>query len=456
MARDHYTQTMSRIAEVVEEHVPEGSTLIAATGGDNALLSLGPRRVLAFPADGALAQAALEGPSGVGAIAHLEVQRTRGATFLLVPESEFWRLDDDDVFERHLAQRYRILSQDDHAVLYSLERAAEETTAWALLRRAVEACDARGATEPSLLDWRTGLDLRRQLPELAVFSPLESGPGLPYLDDTIDLVALPTSASAVEIAEAERVARVAVLVLAADGDETANRVRWKQAPLAAPSASVIVAGRGPSDVFDPFLSSLRETIGDADVEVVVAGSGPRSAPALLEWEAADDRVRVVDVASDAPLGAALNSAAAGARHDVLVYVQPVLGFLPGWLPPLLRLFGERASAGAAAAKLLTPDGELLHAGGDFLLDGSTSVSRGGRPDAPDYACVRTIGYASPTFVATPRHVFAALGGFGGERPSTLTIDYCLRLREQGYDVYYQPETVTVLLESDPRAHAVAR
>jgi GT2 family glycosyltransferase len=51
-------------------------------------------------------------------------------------------------------------------------------------------------------------------------------------------------------------------------------------------------------------------------------------------------------------------------------------------------------------------------------------------------------------VATPRHVFRSLGGFAADHPSTLSIDYCLRLREEGYGVYFQPGTVAVLLDRE--------
>ena len=131
---------------------------------------------------------------------------------------------------------------------------------------------------------------------------------------------------------------------------------------------------------------------------------------------------------------------------LLVFLLPLVTLLPDWLPPLQRLFRARESAGAAAARILTFDGALLHAGGDLLADGSVSARRGGPPDAPGYAFVRPVGCGSPLLLATPKGVFGSGPGFSGDRPSTLTIDYCLWLREQGYGVYYQPETVAVLLE----------
>jgi len=63
-----------------------------------------------------------------------------------------------------------------------------------------------------ILDWRTGLGLREQFPDLSVFAPLKDGLPLPYPDGTIDVVAIPDAATPEVVAEAHRVAGLAVAV----------------------------------------------------------------------------------------------------------------------------------------------------------------------------------------------------------------------------------------------------
>jgi GT2 family glycosyltransferase len=66
-------------------------------------------------------------------------------------------------------------------------------------------------------------------------------------------------------------------------------------------------------------------------------------------------------------------------------------------------------------------------------------------DAEFYSFVREVDYCSGALLATPRVLFQDLGGFAAEyRPGYYEdTDYCFRIRERGYSVYYQPETVVM-------------
>jgi hypothetical protein len=441
------------IWELIEEHVPEGATALVAGGGGGDSPPFDGRRLIEFPAD--THGARTPETSGIAAIAHLEAQRAHGAQFLLIPATELWRLDEDPAFERHLAQHYHVVLDDDACVLFSLRKDhTEETTVWELLRRMVLECEQQLGRAPTVLDWDSGFDLSARLRDVPVFSPLEQRPQLPYLDATIDVVVVPRAAGPPSIAEAERVAALAVVSLPATpvfgSDEAARAVHWKNRSLGTSRTTSVVARiSGAFRGVESFLLSLRDTLTDADAEILIAGNGTASGgAALAAWQDEDERVRLVDVPGEASLGKAWNAVASVAEGEILVFLLPAVALLPEWLPPLQRLFGSREAAGAAAAKVVTFDGELLHAGGDFLPDGSVAARCGGRPDRPSLASVRAVGYGSPLLVATPRHVFRSLGGFAADHPSTLSIDYCLRLREEGYGVYFQPGTVAVLLDRE--------
>jgi hypothetical protein len=450
----HHTSMVRSMSELIEEHVPEAATLLVASSGGQDLVSFGGRHLLAFPAD--VPGVRVPDPlSGIALIAHLEVQRAWGAQFLLIPATELWRLDEDRAFERHLSRHYHVVLDDGGYVLFSLrrERSGRTTTA-ELVRRTVIECEQELRRPPTVLDWFSGLDFSDRLPDLRVFSPLEQRSDLPYLTHTIDLVVLPVSAGSAALAEADRVAALAVVSLpetsAFDSDEAARAVRWKSRSVAPGSTTSVITRCSPaSRATDAFLFSLRETLAESDAEILIVTDTEASGGAeLAAWRAADERVHLVDVAAEASLGQAWNAAASVAEGELLVFLLSAVALLPEWLPPLQRLFRDRESAGGAAAKILTCDGELLHAGGDVLPDGSIDARRGGRPDAPGLASVRAVGFGSPLLVATPRRVFGSVGGFAADHPSVLSIDYCLRLREKGYDVFFQPETVAVLLDRD--------
>jgi hypothetical protein len=229
VSRTAYATMVSEIATIVRDRMPADATLLVATGGDVQLLGLGPQRALDFPAS-----ADPDATTGMAAVAHLEALRAKGADLFLVPSSELSVLDDDPLFDRHLRQRYPVVVDDeDVAIVFSLR----DVTAWDVVRQTVLECELGG--DVSVLDWRTGLDLRGRLADLVVFSPLFDSDELPYLDASVEVVVVGPGAGARELAEARRVARLAVLVLVDPPSvEWKARPRWPAPePLAVESGS---------------------------------------------------------------------------------------------------------------------------------------------------------------------------------------------------------------------------
>ena len=77
------------------------------------------------------------------------------------------------------------------------------------IRNVVAEFEERMDRAPSILDWDSGLNLHSMLPNLPVCSPIPSPDAnrLPYLDSTIDIVAIPASALG-RMEEARRVVRL--------------------------------------------------------------------------------------------------------------------------------------------------------------------------------------------------------------------------------------------------------
>jgi len=124
--------------------------------------------------------------------------------------------------------------------------------------------------------------------------------------------------------------------------------------------------------------------------------------------------------------------------------------LPGWLEALLGTFGDLPRVGAVGGKLLFPDGRLQEAGGIVFSDGS--ACHFGRNEAnasqPPFDQPRQVDYVSGAVLATPRKLFAELGGFDPEfAPGYYEdTDYCFRLRELNHTVWFQPDAVVVHVE----------
>src|SRR5262249_15190516 len=145
------------------------------------------------------------------------------------------------------------------------------------------------------------------------------------------------------------------------------------------------------------LAALEETLpGNFRGEVlVVDDASTDGTPALLEGRSRKQpRLKVLRNCANEGFIRSCNRAARAASGDVLVFLNNDTIPLPGWLPPLPRLFQARPEAGVVGGMLLYPDGRLQEAGGVIFSDGSgANFGRGDcHPDHPLYNYVRAVDY----------------------------------------------------------------
>jgi hypothetical protein len=119
MSEERYAKLVDEVRAAVTEVLPVGATVLVATDGDDALLSLGSARGWHFPRgdDGSHAP---DHPEDEAAIAHLEKLRSKGAQFIVLPETAFGWLESDSSFAKHLRQHYAIAYSDQACRIYDL------------------------------------------------------------------------------------------------------------------------------------------------------------------------------------------------------------------------------------------------------------------------------------------------------------------------------------------------
>jgi GT2 family glycosyltransferase len=124
-----YQRLVRRIREAVRTSLPSEATVAVVSKGDDELLKLeGARRGWHFPQVEDGIYAGYYPANSVAAIAHLEELRSRGADFLLFPETALWWLRHYRDLERHLEDRYRVVvDQEGVCMIFSLR---EPKTEW--------------------------------------------------------------------------------------------------------------------------------------------------------------------------------------------------------------------------------------------------------------------------------------------------------------------------------------
>jgi len=450
-----YRQTIRRARQLVERHVPKQGVVAVISKGDDDLLRYRNRQGWHFPCDERGTYAGWYPACDLAAIAHLETLRARGATHLLVPETYAWWLTTYPDFRRHL-DRYSTLVEEQAGAgtLYSLTAKTRAAAGDVPLAETIERLTEGLGRPPQVLDLTGNSRVREWFPDATLFSPPQSALGaervaLPYVDSSIDIVAVATPTPPL-LAEARRVASLAVI----DCSGT-PQFEWLREPPAKrlPSVSIIVPVFNQWPMTRGCLRAIWATVPrEYDIEVIVSddASTDDTALALVSMAMTEPRLKVLRNEKNCGFVESCTRAAAAATGDILVFLNNDTVPLAGWLEPLIRTFSLFPQVGAVGGKLLFPDGRLQEAGGILFSDASACHFGRGEANAmaPLFDYVRQVDYVSGALLATPRKLFAGLGGFDPDfAPGYYEdTDYCFRLRELGCGIYYQPEAVIVHLE----------
>ncbi len=157
----------------------------------------------------------------------------------------------------------------------------------------------------------------------------------------------------------------------------------------APVASIVMVVRGAGDLALAALDSLRRHTPEP-FEVVLVDNG--SLDGTTSRLAAVRGARLLRNRHNRGFGPAMNQGAAEARADVVVLLNSDALVGEGWLGPLLETLD--GGAGAAAPRLLNPDGSLQEAGAIvWRSGGTTAYGSGDDPERLEYRFRREIDYS---------------------------------------------------------------
>jgi GT2 family glycosyltransferase len=452
-----YSALRARVQQAARQYIRADDIVLVVSRGDPVLLDLGGFEGWHFPRQADGRYAGYYPKRAISATAHLEALRARGAAFLLIPETSRWWLNHYPEFRVHLERRYECLLDDPGScVIFAIrDPRSRATDPVSQLEQVLDENLPRIGDDPPILDWGTGLSLTSALPNRTVFMPPKESSTLPYLDRTIDVVAVRTKDREI-LREAARVASKVVVNLE-PGNGHASETRWVRSKVSRndrfpANVSIVIPCHGGIALAHSCLATLRETLPSwfrGEIIVVDSASSDGTATVLARLRQPDNRIRVIRSDSNRGFLEACNRGAQVARGDLLLFLKQGAVLIPGWLSRMLCVLAEFRDAGAVGGKLLSEDGSLREAGRLVFADGSTSEIGSFDPDveAPLYQYVREVDSVSAGFLMTPRSLFHEVGGFDPRyRVGCYENDYCFSVRATGRHVYYQPESVMVCIE----------
>ncbi|MFN8390566.1 MAG: hypothetical protein U0136_09775 [Bdellovibrionota bacterium] len=148
----------------------------------------------------------------------------------------------------------------------------------------------------------------------------------------------------------------------------------------------------------------------------------------------------------------LQAASTKARGDYLLFLNEGTVITDECVDAAVHTFESQARVGAVAGRLLSPDGCVVEAGSIIWQDGRlTPYSAGALARSPDVMFAREVESASSAFLLTPRRLFESFGGFDAafSKEGYAVADYCVRLRDGGYRVMYEPRATATIARSQP-------
>jgi GT2 family glycosyltransferase len=201
------------------------------------------------------------------------------------------------------------------------------------------------------------------------------------------------------------------------------------------------------------LDTLQATLtgaGEGEV-IVVDNASSDETPELLTkypW------IRLIRNERNLGFAGANNQAARVARGDYLVLLNNDTEAFPGWLAAMLRAARE-PGVGAVGAKLLFPNRTVQHAG--VVITGALLGRNSLAPFHHNYlvtgddadVCRRAdFQIVTGACLATPRALYEKLGGLDEQYWNGYEdVDYCLKVRERGLRVVYEPAAALFHFES---------
>ena len=232
----------------------------------------------------------------------------------------------------------------------------------------------------------------------------------------------------------------------------AGNFHLRRSIVGAPLVSIVVAFRDEPETLAVCCRSLTRAPGYDNFEILLADNRSElpETTALVQELTSGPKVRLLgDLASpdgaELRCGPALNNAAAAeARGDVLLFLDPHLKARSDrWLEAMLG-HAQRDDVGAAGALVRYPDLSLQHAGIVLGMSGAAGLVQRDLPfDRPSYlltsGITRDCTALTGACIMTRRSCFEELGGFDDELDAHFSeVDYCLRLRRRGLLVVFTP------------------
>ena len=224
-----------------------------------------------------------------------------------------------------------------------------------------------------------------------------------------------------------------------------------------PLVSIIIPNKDQSEALKKCLDSIREKTSYRNYEIIIVENNSEEPETFAFYKKiAGEKIKIVTWEGEFNYSAINNFGVRHARGDYLLLLNNDVEIINGdWLTEMLS-HCQRKEVGIVGAKLYYPDNTIQHAGIIIGIGGVAGSVFVGLPRAfSGYLHKASIqldlSAVTAACMLVKRSVFEQVGGLEEKLKVAFNdVDFCLRVREKGYLVVYDPYTELYHYESKTR------
>lgn len=234
----------------------------------------------------------------------------------------------------------------------------------------------------------------------------------------------------------------------------------RRIPNPAPMVSIIILTKDKVELLSRCVDSIVEKTNYQNYEIIIVDNGSIDKETREYFEEIGELSNLTIINDDRRFNfSALNNLATKiAKGDIFAFLNNDLEVIePKWLDLMVGQ-AIRSKVGAVGAKLLFPNNLVQHAGVIIGIGGVAGHNHKGRlRDDPGYfnriILSQNLSAVTAACMLVPKDVFAAVDGFDETLSVAFNdVDLCLRIREAGFQIVYEPQAELYHYESASRGY----
>ena len=214
--------------------------------------------------------------------------------------------------------------------------------------------------------------------------------------------------------------------------------------------AIVILNWNGRKLFETYLPSVIRNSYAENVELFVADNGSTDNSIQLLNQKFPE-VKIIDLKKNYGFAEGYNRALQKLEADYFVLLNSDVEVTPGWIERVMQLFDTNSKIAAVQPKILSYENphrfEYAGAAGGFIDRFGYPFCRGRilnkmEADTGQYNEATSIFWASGACMFIKAEAFREVGGFDSDFWAHMEeIDLCWRLKSEGYEIWYQPESV---------------